>query len=96
MCGRAEPADISLRIRFTCRRCGSWRTPSDIRDNHYALSPAISLNVTTAQSIDLPCPHCHANMRLVRHLDLKEMPEIYVFYCSRCQHGETMTQERAA
>jgi hypothetical protein len=52
--------------------------------------------VTAAQLIDLPCPHCHANMRLVRHLDLKEMPEIYVFYCSRCQHGETMTQERAA
>jgi hypothetical protein len=35
-------------------------------------------------------------MRLARYLDLKEMPEIYVFYCSHCQHGETVTQERAA
>jgi hypothetical protein len=35
-------------------------------------------------------------MRLVRHLDLKEMPEIYLFYCSRCQHVETVKQERAA
>jgi hypothetical protein len=55
-----------------------------------------SLNVTAAQSTDRPCPHCHATMRLVRYLDLTEMPEIYVFYCSGCQHGETVTQERAA
>ena len=59
-------------------------------------SSVSSLNVTAAQSTDQPCPHCYATMRLVRCLDLKEMPEIYVFYCSRCQHGETVTQERAA
>jgi hypothetical protein len=35
-------------------------------------------------------------MGLVRHLDLKEMPEIYIFYCSRCQHAETVKQERVA
>jgi hypothetical protein len=35
-------------------------------------------------------------MALVRQLDLKDMPEIYVFYCSRCQHAETMKQERPA
>jgi hypothetical protein len=53
-------------------------------------------SVTAAQSTDLPCPHCHGSMRLVRHLDLKEMPEIYLFYCSCCQHVETVKQERAA
>jgi hypothetical protein len=51
--------------------------------------------VIAAPSTDLPCPHCHVTMRLVRRLDLKGMPEIYVLYCSRCQHGETVTQERA-
>jgi hypothetical protein len=35
-------------------------------------------------------------MRLVRHLDLKDVPEIYIFYCSHCQHAETVKQERAA
>jgi len=34
-------------------------------------------------------------MRLVRHLDLKELPEIFLFYCSRCQHVETVKQARA-
>jgi hypothetical protein len=33
-------------------------------------------------------------MSLVRRIDLKEMPEIYIFYCSRCQHAETVKQER--
>jgi hypothetical protein len=44
-------------------------------------------------------------MRLVRRLDLKEMPEIYFFYCSRrqhviycsrCQHVEALKRERVA
>jgi hypothetical protein len=43
-----------------------------------------------------PCPHCHGTMGLVRHLELKDVPEIYIFYCSRCRHAETVTQERAA
>ena len=33
-------------------------------------------------------------MPLVRRIDLKEMPEIYIFYCSRCQHAETVKDER--
>jgi hypothetical protein len=35
-------------------------------------------------------------MSLVRRIDLKEMPEIYIFYCSRCQHAETVKEERAS
>jgi hypothetical protein len=52
--------------------------------------------VTTARSIELTCPHCDGTMSLVRRIDLKEMPEIYIFYCSRCQHAETVKQERTA
>ena len=33
-------------------------------------------------------------MPLVRRIELKEMPEIYIFYCPRCQHAETVKQER--
>jgi hypothetical protein len=33
-------------------------------------------------------------MPLVRSIDLKEMPEIYIFYCSRCQRAETVKRER--
>jgi hypothetical protein len=35
-------------------------------------------------------------MRLVHQLNLKDMPEIYIFYCSGCQTAETVKQERAA
>ena len=35
-------------------------------------------------------------MDLVHQLDLKDMPEIYIFYCARCQLAETVKQERAA
>ena len=51
--------------------------------------------MTATQSTDLQCPHCYGIMRLVRHLDLKELPEIFLFYCSRCQHVETVKQARA-
>jgi hypothetical protein len=34
-------------------------------------------------------------MGLVRHRDLKDMPEIRIFYCSHCQYA-TLMQERAA
>ncbi len=44
----------------------------------------------------MPCPYCHGTMDLVRQIDLAGMPEIVVFYCSRCQHVETVKQERAA
>jgi hypothetical protein len=53
--------------------------------------------MTTPRSITLLCPHCRGMMHLVRHLDLKEIPEIYnFFYCSSCQHVETVKLERAA
>jgi len=42
------------------------------------------------------CPHSRGTMRLVHQLDLKDMPEIYIFYCSSCQNTETVKQERAA
>jgi hypothetical protein len=35
-------------------------------------------------------------MDLVHQLDLKDMPEIYIFYCAGCQLTETVKQERAA
>jgi hypothetical protein len=35
-------------------------------------------------------------MALVHQLDLKDMPEIYIFYCARCQLAENVKQERAA
>jgi hypothetical protein len=50
--------------------------------------------VTTVHTTELTCPHCDGTMPLVRRIDLKEMPEIYIFYCSRCQRAETVKQER--
>jgi hypothetical protein len=35
-------------------------------------------------------------MRLVHQLDLKDIPEIYIFYCASCQLAETVKQERPA
>lgn len=35
-------------------------------------------------------------MNLVHQLNLKDMPEIYIVYCSGCQHAETVKQKRAA
>ena len=35
-------------------------------------------------------------MRLIRHIDLAEMPNIYVFYCQRCRYVETVKKEKAA
>jgi hypothetical protein len=35
-------------------------------------------------------------MGLVHQLDLRDMPEIYIFYCASCQLAETVKQERAA
>jgi hypothetical protein len=44
----------------------------------------------------LPCPRCRRAMGLVHQLDLKDMPEIYIFYCACCQLTQTVKQERAA
>jgi hypothetical protein len=49
---------------------------------------------TSTQPANLPCPHCRGTMSLVRHLDLDGVPAIYLFYCSRCHHVETVKQER--
>jgi hypothetical protein len=35
-------------------------------------------------------------MRLAHQLDLRDMPEIYIFYCASCQLAETVKQERTA
>jgi hypothetical protein len=35
-------------------------------------------------------------MDLAHQLDLKDMPEIYIFYCAGCRLAETVKQERAA
>jgi hypothetical protein len=35
-------------------------------------------------------------MSLVNRLHLEDMPEIYIFYCARCQVAENVKQERAA
>ena len=48
------------------------------------------------KALTLECPYCKGTMQLVRHLDLGELPDLYVYYCSRCQHHETVKQDRAA
>jgi C4-type Zn-finger protein len=47
------------------------------------------------QTATVRCPACQGAMQCVRHIDLKGIPEIYVFYCSTCQHVETVKQGRA-
>ena len=52
-------------------------------------------------SFDAPapplCPDCREPMKLVKTLShLGGLPEILVFYCSRCKQAETKVQERAA
>jgi hypothetical protein len=46
------------------------------------------------QSTLLQCPHCH-DLQLVRHIDIKELPEIFVFYCLTCQHAEARSNKNA-
>jgi hypothetical protein len=48
------------------------------------------------QSSQMQCPRCRAAMQLVRHIDLRGLPNIYIYYCSGCQHVETVKEERAA
>jgi hypothetical protein len=43
------------------------------------------------------CPDCGKPMKLVKTLShLGGLPEIWVFYCSRCKQAETKVQERTA
>jgi hypothetical protein len=49
------------------------------------------------QPAPLVCPSCRAPMQLMRTIPrLGALPEIFVFYCARCQQAETIVQERAA
>jgi len=45
------------------------------------------------QPVTARCPHCHGQMQLLRHITLADMPDLYVFYCSRCQCAETIKQK---
>ncbi len=51
---------------------------------------------TQIETSQVQCPCCKAAMQLLRRIDLKEMPHIYIFYCNGCQHVETVKEERAA
>jgi ribosomal protein S27AE len=51
---------------------------------------------TKIQSSQVQCPRCKTAMQLVRHIDLKGLPGIYIFYCNSCQYVETVKEERAA
>jgi hypothetical protein len=43
------------------------------------------------------CPACREPMKLVKTIPrLGGLPEIIVFYCSRCKQTETNVQEQAA
>jgi transcription elongation factor Elf1 len=69
---------------------------SSIAKHRTSFRSANNLPMTTTVPTTVQCPHCNGTMGLVRHLDHKDVPEIYIFYCSRCQHAETVKQERAA
>jgi len=44
-----------------------------------------------------PLCHCREPMKLVRTiLHVEGVPEIFIFYCTRCKHAETKVQERAS
>jgi hypothetical protein len=46
------------------------------------------------QTVTARCPHCCGKMQLVRHITLAEMPDLYVFYCARC-NAETIKSDPA-
>jgi hypothetical protein len=54
------------------------------------------LTRSALQTVDARCPHCRGKMQLIRHITLADMPDLYVFYCLRCQHAETVKQELSA
>jgi hypothetical protein len=54
------------------------------------------MSMAELQTVTARCPHCHGKMQLVRRISLAEMPDLYVFYCARCQHAETIKEEPAA
>jgi hypothetical protein len=43
------------------------------------------------------CPDCREPMKLVKRIThVPGLPELFVFYCSRCKQAETKVAERAA
>jgi hypothetical protein len=54
------------------------------------------MTMAQLQTMTARCPPCHGKMQLVRHISLADMPDLYVFYCQRCQHAETIKQEPSA
>ena len=54
------------------------------------------MTMAELQTVTTRCPHCRAKMQLVRRISLADMPDLYVFYCVRCQHAETIKQEPSA
>jgi len=71
---------------------------SQVPDGHDLDHYADDLAAVTAH-LDLKkvqCPNCREAMRLMRHIYLTGVPNIYVFYCQRCQYVETVKEEKAA
>jgi hypothetical protein len=75
------------------------------RAQTYPTRPVRLIAVLTAQSSpilsDAPapslCPDCREPMKLVKTIPrLGGLPEIFVFYCSRCKQAETKVQEQTA
>ena len=68
------------------------------RHLHRAL---VSVKKTSAQpeeDVQVPplCPDCREPMKLVKTIaQVSGLPELFVFYCSRCKQAETKVRERA-
>jgi hypothetical protein len=62
-----------------------------------ALSNVISARMSSEAPVPLLCPDCGEPMKLVKTIShVSGLPELFVFYCSRCKQAETKVQERAA
>jgi hypothetical protein len=67
----------------------------------YIKMPALTNVMFFYMASDTPgpplCPDCGEPMKLVKTLShLGGLPEIWVFYCSRCKQADTKVQERTA
>jgi DNA-directed RNA polymerase subunit RPC12/RpoP len=49
---------------------------------------------TQQRSPDVQCPHCNGTMPLVRDIAVNGVPNIHLYYCNRCQHVETVKEDR--
>jgi hypothetical protein len=63
--------------------------------------PALSSVICAGMSSEAPvpplCPDCGEPMKLVKTIThVSGLPELFVYYCSRCKQAETKVQERAA